>query len=84
MKKCLYSEWLYLIWVAVKVLYQNTASVLTTEYVQLKMEAGGSSERLVHMDNTTTLLHYNTTIIQHYNTLCKALIFLILQIPLSV
>jgi len=29
-------------------------SVLMTEYGQLKMEAGGSSERLVHMDNTTT------------------------------
>lgn len=38
--------------VAVKVLYQNAASVLMTEYGQLKMEAGVSSEMLVHMDNT--------------------------------
>lgn len=41
-------------WVAVKVLYQNTAFVLMTQYGQLKMEAGVSSEILVHMDNTTT------------------------------
>lgn len=30
----------------VKILYQNTASVLATEYGQLKMEAGVSSEML--------------------------------------
>ena len=40
-------------WVAVKVLYQNTVFVLMTEYGQQKMEAGVSSEILVHMDNTT-------------------------------
>jgi hypothetical protein len=39
--------------VAVKVSYQNTASVLVTEYGQLKMEAGGSSEMLEQMSNTT-------------------------------
>jgi len=31
-------------WVAVKVVYQNTASVLMTEYGQIKMEAGIYSE----------------------------------------